>query len=171
MRVKRCFSFSDTNNSVVLVDSRGCSDRAVISDFEYSSDGSGSADATIFSMFKFPESSRVHFQCDVVVCRRARCKPHVSAGLCALNAGEGNVVGGNGSRVVFGGPDAFSQPPDDGALLASYSVFVVEPGAEYGKLNSVMKVHSSSFTFYSCASYFCCYVSPCLTPSEPHLAF
>ena len=31
-------------------------------------------------------------------------------------------------------PDAlFLQPPEDGALMASYSVFVVEPGSDVGK--------------------------------------
>ena len=29
--------------------------------------------------------------------------------------------------------DAFVQPPDDGALMASYSVFVVEPGTLPGE--------------------------------------
>jgi len=28
--------------------------------------------------------------------------------------------------------DALLQPPEDGALMASYSVFVVEPGAQVG---------------------------------------
>jgi len=69
MHVKRCFSFSDTNNSVQLVDARGCADNAIISDFKYDK-VKGFADATIVSMFKFPESSRVHFQCDIIVCRR-----------------------------------------------------------------------------------------------------
>ena len=31
--------------------------------------------------------------------------------------------------------DALLQPPEDGALMASYSVFVVEPGAPVGKLD------------------------------------
>jgi len=29
----------------------------------------GIADATLFSMFRFADSSEVHFQCDIAVCR------------------------------------------------------------------------------------------------------
>ena len=29
----------------------------------------GRAEATLYSMFKFPESNRVHFQCDILVCK------------------------------------------------------------------------------------------------------
>ena len=29
----------------------------------------GLADATLFSMFRFPDSPQVHFQCDIAVCR------------------------------------------------------------------------------------------------------
>ena len=43
-------------------------DKNVVSDFVYDKDN-GRADAKIFSMFKFPESHRVHFQCDIIVCR------------------------------------------------------------------------------------------------------
>ena len=28
----------------------------------------GKAEAKLYSMFKFPESNRVHFQCDILVC-------------------------------------------------------------------------------------------------------
>ena len=29
----------------------------------------GTAEARLFSMFKFPDSNRVHFQCDIVICK------------------------------------------------------------------------------------------------------
>ncbi len=35
MRVKRCFSFSDTNSTVELVDDRGCPDPDIMSNFVY----------------------------------------------------------------------------------------------------------------------------------------
>ncbi len=68
MKVKRCFSFSDTNNTVQLVDDNGCADPKIVSPFTYDRT-KGTAEAKIFSMFKFPESSRVHFQCDIIICR------------------------------------------------------------------------------------------------------
>lgn len=60
---------------------------------------------------------------------------------------EEPICGGNGtqgSNQIAGGPyaqarsfepraDALLQPAEDGALMASYSVFVVEPGAPVGK--------------------------------------
>ena len=78
MRVKRCFSFSDTNNTVQLVDDKGCPDPKIMSEFVYDRQ-KGMAEAKIFSMFKFPESSRVHFQCDIIVCR-GRIDPVLSFG-------------------------------------------------------------------------------------------
>ena len=68
MKVRRCFSFSDRNTTVELVDGQGCPDPAIMSQFTY--DGlTGTAQAKLFSMFKFPESNRVHFQCDIVICK------------------------------------------------------------------------------------------------------
>ena len=68
MKVRRCFSFSDQNTTVELVDQRGCPDRSIMSQFQYDS-RTGTAEAKLFSMFKFPESNRVHFQCDIVICK------------------------------------------------------------------------------------------------------
>ena len=68
MRVRRCFSFSDLNTTVELVDHRGCPDRSIMSQFQYDS-RAGTAEARLYSMFKFPESNRVHFQCEIVICK------------------------------------------------------------------------------------------------------
>ena len=61
---------------------------------------------------------------------------------------EEPICGANGTnqQQQLGGPsaqarsfepraDALLQPAEDGALMASYSVFVVEPGAPVGKKN------------------------------------
>jgi hypothetical protein len=40
----------------------------VISQFKYD-EKAAVADATLYSMFRFPESSEVHFQCDIAVCK------------------------------------------------------------------------------------------------------
>jgi hypothetical protein len=68
MKVKRCFSFSDQNSTVELVDDRGCPEPSIMSKFSYSRI-TGTAEAKLFSMFKFPDSNRVHFQCDIVICK------------------------------------------------------------------------------------------------------
>merc|ERR1719320_532736 len=120
MKVKRCFSFSDQNSTVELVDERGCPEPSIMSEFSYDR-LSGTAEAKLFSMFKFPDSNRVHFQCDIVICKgdcdQPVCEDPTQESLPSPQA-----------RSLQPKADAFVQPPDDGALMASYSVFVVEPG-------------------------------------------
>jgi len=120
MKVKRCFSFSDQNSTVELVDERGCPEPSIMSEFSYDR-LSGTAEAKLFSMFKFPDSNRVHFQCDIVICKGDCDKPD-----CEESTEES--LPSPQARSLQPKADAFVQPPDDGALMASYSVFVVEPG-------------------------------------------
>lgn len=61
-RVKSCFAFNKLNSSVPLVDDRGCPvNPDVITPFDYD-ETEGRADARLTSMFRFPDSSEVHFQ-------------------------------------------------------------------------------------------------------------
>ncbi|XP_040571387.1 uncharacterized protein [Lepeophtheirus salmonis] len=113
MLVKRCFSFSDTDNQVLMVDDKGCSNNEIMSEFEYK-DNEGEATAYIYSMFKFPESNRVHFQCDILVC----------PDICPKESCD-KV---NSTSFSKSQSNSFLQASDDGALMASYSIFVVEPG-------------------------------------------
>lgn len=117
MKVKRCFIFSDSNNTVQLVDERGCPDPSLMSDFKYSK-LQGLAEAKLYSMFKFPQSNRVHFQCDVLVCK----------GPCAAINCEESIP--EVRSLADPQADALVLDSDDGALMASYSVFVLEPGQE-----------------------------------------
>ena len=54
-----------------------------------------------------------------------------------VTAVKGGLVGNNGplaqARAFEPRADALLQPAEDGALMASYSVFVVEPGASVGE--------------------------------------
>jgi len=122
MKVRRCFSFSDRNTTVELVDGSGCPDSSIMSPFSYDR-LSGTAEARLYSMFKFPESNRVHFQCDIVV-----CKGECEMDECPFIAKE---LPSPQARALQPKADARVQDPeeDDGALMASYSVFVVEPGS------------------------------------------
>lgn len=119
MKVKRCFSFSDQNSTVELVDDRGCPEATIMSEFSYDRI-TGTAEARLFSMFKFPDSNRVHFQCDIVICKGDCESPNCEE--------EEELLPSPQARSLQPKADAFVQPPDDGALMASYSVFVVEPG-------------------------------------------
>lgn len=67
MRVRECFAFDEGNVSIPLTDSLGCPVDSSIEPFVYN-DTEGTATAIIDQMFKFQESSRVNFQCDVYIC-------------------------------------------------------------------------------------------------------
>lgn len=103
IRVKSCFAFSKRNATVPLIDERGCSVDAVISQIKYLANGA-TAEATIASMFRFPESSQMNFQCDIAICK--------------------------GSCVQADCYTDNSPPTDgeEGMVSASIGVFVVDPG-------------------------------------------
>jgi len=62
-----------------------------------------------YSMFRFPDSSTVHLQCDILVCKANECEET----LC----------------VSSGGPQPLaSDKDDDHRMMASTTVYVVEPG-------------------------------------------
>jgi len=133
LRVQRCFSFSDTNNSVALLDAAGCPIRRIMSDFRYDV-VRGTAEATVYSMFKFPESHRVHIQCDILVCPE-KCEPVDCRSGSSQSFKEGKSLGiatGDGETGVRGIPkaDTLLIPPEKNAVVATTSVFVVEPGEE-----------------------------------------
>jgi len=181
MKVKRCFSFSDTNNTVQLVDNNGCPIKDIMSEFRYSR-LSGTAEATLYSMFKFPNSNRVHFQCDILVCRglcpSTRCDEDSVIGSVS-NSLEGDPTsstttieeaeGKKGRSLAVSSPtptlpassssppqaDALLQTPVDGAVMASYSVFVVEPGQEVDALAlcSNCSEWKSNLLFYLCIAF------------------
>lgn len=61
-RVKSCSAFNKQNGSVPLVDERGCPvNPDVIGQFVYD-EKNGVADAQLAAMFRFPDSTQVHFQ-------------------------------------------------------------------------------------------------------------
>ena len=50
--MRRCFAFDESETSLQLVDDRGCRAEKLISEFVYD-DEKGTADATIYSMFRY----------------------------------------------------------------------------------------------------------------------
>ena len=65
--MKKCFAFDETGTTLTIVDDRGCSNDRLISDFTYER-STGSAEATLYSMFRLPHSNKTYFQCDVAIC-------------------------------------------------------------------------------------------------------
>ena len=135
-----------------------CPDRDIMSPFKYNRI-SGTAEAQLYSMFKFPESNRVHFQCDILVCRGIKftmiqipVKLSFKLNILMLRSltnldlyfdlgrcieedcdSENNDWRSGARSLDDPQSDALLQQPGDGALMASYSVFVVEPGEDIGK--------------------------------------
>ena len=89
---------------------------SLISGFTYNQ--SHSAEATIYSMFKFPEVNKIHFQCDII--------------LCKVNCPQLQCNGENLKSNI----EDFRLSKDSIQLMASTTVFVAEPGAETCKFSS-----------------------------------
>ena len=112
------------------MDDRGCSVERLISDFTYDR-SSGSAEATLYSMFRLPHSNRTYFQCDVSICLgtcpRPKCVDSVDEQLKLQAEGQLTPIDENEN-------DLFDKPEDD-TVTTSTSVFVAQPGsAASGKL-------------------------------------
>ncbi|KAJ6640212.1 hypothetical protein Bhyg_12962 [Pseudolycoriella hygida] len=113
IKVKNCFAFNKKNISYPLINEKGCPiDPNVISKFKSNEDGS-KATALLKSMFKFPEGSEVHIQCDIVQCM-GKCPDDE---LCTVSIAE----------QVKGGRSLNEKSSDDNMLLASTTVFVLDP--------------------------------------------
>lgn len=86
-------------------------DPQIISKFQVNSDGS-QATAVLKSMFKFPEDSEVHIQCDVAQCN----------GGCANDVCPGDVL-----TAGLIGKQPTGNGLEDGTMLAATTVFVLDP--------------------------------------------
>ncbi|XP_065372545.1 uncharacterized protein LOC135964280 isoform X1 [Calliphora vicina] len=128
IRVGNCLAFDKKNLSLPLIDERGCPlDSGIISRFVPSTDGNY-AEATMKSMFKFPEGSEVHLQCDVIQCF-GRCIDEEDCTQVSI-AGAGYV---KGSSV---GPPRKTYPNEEGQSIAGTTVFVLDPAeASYTAAN------------------------------------
>ena len=67
-------------------------------------------------MFRFPDSNTVHLQCDILICKTDDC-------------GETLCVTGPDSEGRSFAKQSGSQEDDEHRMMASTTVFVIEPGA------------------------------------------
>lgn len=70
-------------------------------------------------MFKFPESTEVHFQCDIGICRGTCIDISCDSDLEPLPSAQ------SASRSLANNVYTSN---DEGALMASTTVFVLDPG-------------------------------------------
>jgi hypothetical protein len=111
IRVKNCFAFNKKNQTINLIDERGCAiNDGIMSRFIPAAEGH-IAQAIIGSMFKFPEGAELHLQCDVITCKD-KC---VEAEKC------------NGESSSFNTKSGRSLESDDSTLVAATTVFVLDP--------------------------------------------
>lgn len=117
IKVRKCLSFAANVTEVDLIDSQGCPKTSFLSKFQYNKT-SKTADSVLYSTFKFPNTHKIHVQCDIVLCK----------GSCSLV---------NCQQSVEALPQPLPQTRDQGEniqLLASTTVFVVEPGHDISAL-------------------------------------
>ena len=112
-----------------------CPDPTILSPFKYNSIR-GVAEADLFSMFKFPDSNRVHFQCDIVVCQGPCEQPECDETLPEAPRRQSSFRDPRIDPTAVASEEeggASSRGNEEGALMASYSVFVLEPGEKIGR--------------------------------------
>ncbi|XP_055902651.1 uncharacterized protein LOC129938868 isoform X2 [Eupeodes corollae] len=119
IRVSNCFAFDKKNISFPLIDEKGCSvDPKIITTFSPNSDGT-SASASLKSMFKFPEGSEVHLQCDVHQCSTKCIEDLFCEDERAIAGLSWTSPPVKGSRTL--------NETDEGSLLGATTVFVLDP--------------------------------------------
>lgn len=114
LKVKSCISFASNDTEVQLIDNNGCPKGKFLSEFQYNKT-SHSAEAKLYSMFKFPNSNQIHVQCDIVLCR----------GGC-----EQVTCPSNYEQLPRALPRNPSNGEDNVQLLVSTSAFVLHPGEQ-----------------------------------------
>ena len=88
----------------------------------------GVATSRLYSMFRFPDSNTVHLQCDIILCEKDDCVES----LCVTDP---DSESGRSLATQQGSP---SPEDDDNRMMASTTVFVLEPGVTaLGEFNSV----------------------------------
>ena len=122
IQIRKCFAFDETDTSLLLVDDRGCSIERLISDFTYDK-SAGTAEATLYSMFRLPHSNRTYFQCEVTICKD-RC-PKVN---CADVNEQLKLQAEGQLTTIEDEADPFEAAPDD-SVTTSTSVFIAQPGS------------------------------------------
>lgn len=117
IKVRNCFAFSDKNSSVRLLNNNGCPERNVLTQFLFDP-SLGVSTSRLYSMFRFPDSNTVHLQCDILLCDKEDCEEP----LCVTDPDSET------GRSLPAPTSASDEEDDKTRMMASTTVFVVEPG-------------------------------------------
>ncbi|XP_013788094.2 uncharacterized protein LOC106472011 [Limulus polyphemus] len=110
-KVKSCFIFAPNTTDVELIDAKGCPKTSFLSQFKFNQT-TRAAEAMLYSTFRFPDTNKIHFQCDIVLCR----------GHCI----EADCV--STEKLPQALPQRRVDDEENVQLMASTTVFVLEPG-------------------------------------------
>ena len=78
----------------------------------------GVSTSRLYSMFRFPDSNTVHLQCDILLCDKENCEEP----LCVTDPDSET------GRSLPAPTSASDEEDDKTRMMASTTVFVVEPG-------------------------------------------
>lgn len=117
IKLKNCFAFNMRNITVQLVDGNGCPLKGLVT--AQKQEGNA-AEVGIPSMYRFPDSSQVNFQCDIAICKGSCPTPDCStdAPADATSSEEALVTASTGIFVLN---------PNDNAVALSCSEGGIHP--------------------------------------------
>ena len=91
----------------------------------------GVSTSRLYSMFRFPDSNTVHLQCDILLCDKENCEEP----LCVTDPDSET------GRSLPAPISASDEEDDKTRMMASTTVFVVEPGVT--ALGKILKSFSA----------------------------
>ena len=103
--------------SISEISASRCPERNVLTQFLFDP-SVGVSTSRLYSMFRFPDSNTVHLQCDILLCDKENCEEP----LCVTDPDSET------GRSLPAPTSASDEEDDKTRMMASTTVFVVEPG-------------------------------------------
>nr|CAD7431613.1 unnamed protein product [Timema monikensis] len=132
----------------------------IITQFKYNSK-KGVADATLRSMFKFQDSSEVHFQCDIAICKENPTSFAFSSGICFFLGRLSILISHSSHSSIPASSDSLT---DDSRLLK------INPNKNVVAKVNILFSTSSASPILSTFSFWSSIVLKKQITSEPRIA-
>ncbi|GBP04307.1 hypothetical protein EVAR_6518_1 [Eumeta japonica] len=121
IKLKNCFAFNMKNDTVQLLDGKGCPMHNSVSTPKHDL---GSADMLIASMFRFHNSSQANFQCTVVKCRGSCPIPDCTSESDGDSSASEEYVGAASTGVFVLDPSAIKMTCNDGRIHPPWLLYL-----------------------------------------------
>ncbi|KAH9629046.1 hypothetical protein HF086_007531, partial [Spodoptera exigua] len=158
IRLKNCFAFNMRNYTADLLDNRGCpmKQQSLVVKSE-----TGAAELAIASMFRFPDSSQVNFQCDIAICK-GTCSVIDCSTEARYEKGdeESTVTASTGIFVLDpndNGAYYFQVIEKDPSVVEDYDPYRSWHGSQYGSRYPSSTIHSARYVTYKLFLWHLCY--------------